>query len=64
MEDFWSILVDMVYKRGWEATNAEQLANRIKRQLKKIDMKVVQTIMPGVCRKLRKIEEQRSFFIL
>ena len=55
IEDFWSILADMVYKRGLEATNAEQLANRIKIQLKKIDMKVVQTMTQGVCRKLGKI---------
>ena len=33
------------------------MQKKIKRQLKKIDMKVVQTMMQDVCRKLGKIEE-------
>ena len=36
IEDFWSILADRVYRRGWTATNQEQLVNRIKSQLKKL----------------------------
>ena len=57
IDDFWSILADIAYNGGWDGTNAEQLANRIKRKLKEIDMKVFQTMMQGICRKLRKIEE-------
>lgn len=64
IEDFWAILADKVYQGGWEATNQEQLANRIKSQLKKVDLKVVQTMMNGVRAKLRKIEDQGPFSIL
>lgn len=64
IEDFWSILADKVYEGGWEAKNEKQLANRIKRQLKKIDFKVVQTMMFHVRRKLRKIEDGGPFSIL
>lgn len=64
IEDFWSILADKVYNGGWTATNEKQLTNRIKAQLKKIDLKVVQTMMNGVRGKLRKIEEQGPFSIL
>jgi len=64
IEDFWSILADKVYNGGWAATNEKELMNRIKRQLKKIDLKVVQTMLKGVRGKLRKIEEQGPFSIL
>jgi transposase len=64
IEDFWSILADKVYKGGWTAKDEKQLTNRIKAQLKKIDLKVVQTMMNGVRGKLRKIEEQGPFSIL
>ena len=39
------------------ATNQEQLVNRIKSQLKKIDRNTVQIIMEGRRKKLRKIED-------
>lgn len=64
IEDFWSILADKVYNGGWSAMNEMQLANRIKAQLKKIDLKVVQTMMKDVCGKLRKIENKGPFSIL
>ena len=38
VEDFWSILADKVYSGGWMATNPEQLVNRTKSKLKKIDL--------------------------
>ena len=55
MEDFWSILADKVYSGGWMTTNQEQLVNRIKSQLKKIDLDTVQTMMEGIRKKLPKI---------
>ncbi|CAF3841100.1 unnamed protein product [Rotaria magnacalcarata] len=64
IEDFWSILTDKVYNGGWEATNRKQLANRIRIQQKQIDLKVVQTMINDVRRKLRKIEDNEPFSIL
>ncbi|CAF3561948.1 unnamed protein product, partial [Rotaria sp. Silwood2] len=64
IEDFWSILADKVYSGGWAAMNQEQLVNRIKSQLKKIDLGVVQTMMDGIRKKLRKIEDKGPFSIL
>ena len=64
IEDFWSILADKVYSGGWAAMNQEQLVNRIKSQLKKIDLDVVQTMMDGIRKKLRKIEDKGPFSIL
>ena len=61
---FLSVLGDMACKQGWAATNVKQLANRIKIRLKKIDMKVVRTMMEDLCSKLRKIEEQGHFPML
>jgi transposase len=64
IEDFWSILANKVYNGGWAAMNEKQLVNRIKTQLKKMDLKVVQTMMEGVRGKLRKIEDNGPFSIL
>lgn len=64
IEDFWGILADKVYDGGWTATNEKQLSNRIKAQLKKMDSKVVQTMMNNVRGKLRQIEEKGPFSIL
>lgn len=64
IEDLWSILADKVYSGGWAAANQEQLANRIKSQLKKIDLDTVQTMMAGIRTKLRKIEDKGPFSIL
>jgi hypothetical protein len=52
------MLADKVYNGVWTATNEKQLVNRIKAQLKKIDLKAVQTMMKGVRGKLRKIEDK------
>ena len=53
IEDFWSILADKVYSGGWMATNQEQLVNRIKSKLKKIDLDTVQTMVEGRRKKLK-----------
>ena len=44
--------------------NQELSTNRIKTQLKKVDLNIVQTKMKGVCQKLRKIEDKEPFPIL
>ena len=48
IENFWSRLADKVYNGGWEATNSQQLVNRIKRKVKQVDLKAVQTMMNDV----------------
>ena len=64
IEGFLSILADKVYSGGWTATNQEQLVNRIKSQLKKIDRDTVHTMMEDIRKKLRKVEDKRPFSIL
>lgn len=44
--------------------NQEQLVKRIKTQLKKVDLTIVQTMMKGIRGKLRKIEDKGPFSIL
>lgn len=58
IEFFWSILNKYVYENGWQAKSAQELKSRITRCAKKIDVKVVQTMMSGVKRILRKIEDE------
>ena len=64
IEDFWSILADKLYNGGWEASNSQQLINRIKRKVKQVELKVVETMMNDVRSKLRKIEDCGPFKIL
>ncbi|CAM4824796.1 unnamed protein product [Rotaria magnacalcarata] len=61
---FCAKTADKVYHGGWLATTEQQLINRIKQQLKKFDLKIVQTMMLEVRKKLRKIEQQGPFSIL
>ena len=53
IEDFWSILCNKVYKNGWSANNLDQLENRIKSCLRKIDRKTVQNLSNSVNKRLR-----------
>ena len=64
IEDFWSILSNKLYGGGWAATNKNQLENRIKRKLKEIDLNLVQSMMSGARKKLRKIEDKGAFSVL
>lgn len=57
IERFWAILSRGVYENGWEAQNHQQLIRRIKRKLKEIDVSVVQNMILGVPKILRKIED-------
>jgi transposase len=58
IESYWAILSQAVYENGWEATTAQQLKSRIIRCAKKVDLKVVQTMMERVPIILRKIEDE------
>ena len=53
IEDFWSILCNKMYKNGWSANNLDQLENRIKSCLRKIDRKTVQNLSNSVNKRLR-----------
>ena len=52
VENFWSILKGMVYKNNWQATSVDELKQRIKYCLKKVDVNAVQNMCGGVYRKL------------
>ena len=64
IEDFWSILANSVYDKGWEAKTEAQLVRRIKKKIKEIDLGVVQTMMKGIRSKLRRMEDKGPFAIL
>lgn len=64
IENFWAILSNYVYAEGWEAKSEAQLIGRIRRCAKKIDMNTVQTMMKGIKRKLRRIEDNGPFAVL
>uniref|UniRef100_A0A915KQX1 Uncharacterized protein n=1 Tax=Romanomermis culicivorax TaxID=13658 RepID=A0A915KQX1_ROMCU len=42
IEDFWAYLKFLVYAKGWETKKLDQLSNRIKAVLKKLDKAFVQ----------------------
>ena len=52
VEYFWSILKGMVYKNNWQATSVDELKQRVKYCLKKVDVNAVQNMFGGVYRKL------------
>lgn len=55
MEYFGTNLAQRRYSGGWIAMNDEQSGDRIKGKSEKVDVRVVQTRIQGVHRKLRKI---------
>lgn len=57
IEDFWALLSRIVYDKGWEAKNQQELRKKIFKSIKKVDLNVVQKMMAGVKAKLRKMEE-------
>ena len=61
IETLWSIIDDMVYDKGWEATTIDQLKRRITAKLKEIDLKVVQTMFSGIRKQLRKISDKGPY---
>jgi transposase len=63
IEDFFGLLDQMVYDKGWEAENLKQLKNRVKYCLKKVEVDVVRGQMESVRRKLRMCAEGGPFKI-
>lgn len=55
IEDFFGIMVDKVYKKGWKAENLQQLSNRIRNCLKKVDMNVVKRSINSIKKRLLKV---------
>jgi len=54
IEDFWGILKQLVYAKGWEATTHIQLQRRIRYCLRKVDVQTVQKMMSSVKSKIRR----------
>jgi transposase len=52
IENFFSILKGIVYKKGWEAQSVDQLKKRIKYCLKKVDLDLVHRMFSDVPSKL------------
>jgi transposase len=61
IETLWSLLKNMVYDKGWEATNIDQLQRRITQKMKEIDIKVVQAMFSGIRKQLRKIADHGPY---
>lgn len=61
IETLWAILSDMVYEGDWEAKTINQLKRRIKKKLKEIDMKVVQSMFSDIRKQLRKIADKGPY---
>jgi hypothetical protein len=59
-----AILIQLVYKNGWTATNKKHLRRSIKLMLKKIDVKVLHTMMKKVSSKLRKMKEEGPLAVI
>ena len=61
IEDFFGVLSSLVYKNNWRATNCKQLIGRIKRCIRKVDMKTVQRSCSDIKRKLRRTSDYGPF---
>lgn len=58
IENFWSILKGLVYANNWRAENLDQLKNRIKYCLKKVDKSVIHDMMCSVPSKLDRVRRK------
>lgn len=52
IENFWSILKGLVYEKGWEAKNYNDLKKRIRSCIKKVDLSLVHKMVSSVASKL------------
>lgn len=64
IEDFWAILKRMVYDKGWEAKNEQQLIGRITRKIREMDKSVCQNMIKKVPYILRKIEDNGPYSVV
>lgn len=58
IEDFWGVLKTNVYRKGWEAKTTDQLINRIKYCLKKIDFRVVQKLTSDTLKRIDNVRRK------
>jgi ribosomal protein S8 len=63
-EKFCHLLARTVYIKELEAKNETAHCGRIKRNLKKINVSVIQTMMRGVRTKIRKIADNRPLALV
>ena len=63
IEDFWGVLVQLIYEHNWEATTTKQLERRIRKTLKEIDITLLQSMMENVRKNLRKVYTEGIFSI-
>ena len=63
IEDFWDVLVQLIYAHNLEAKTTKQLERRIRKILKKIDITLLQSMIENVRKNLRKMYTERVFSI-
>jgi transposase len=55
IERVWSVLEQKMYANNWEAKNKDHLLRRIKQMAKELDQKMLQNMMKGVKKRLRRL---------
>ena len=63
IEDFWGVLVQLIYEHNWQAKTTKQLECRIRKILKKIDIILLQSMMENFRKNLRKMYTESVFSI-
>ena len=61
IENFWSLLKNLVYEGGWEATNTSQLERRIKKKIKLVDMQSVRKDFESIRTRLRSVSRNGPY---
>ena len=52
IEDFWDVLVQLIYEHDWKAKTTKQLERRIRKILKRSDITLLQSRMENVRKNL------------
>ena len=63
IEDFWGVLVQLIYEHNLEVKTTKQLQHRIRKMQKKIDITLSQSMMENVRKNLRKMYTEGAFSI-
>lgn len=61
IEDFFGNLSSLVYKNNWKAKNIQQLKNRMRLCIKKMDISAVQRQCGNIVTKLRRVSDHGPF---
>ena len=64
IEDFWGWLKQIVYDKGWTASNLDQLKTRVKYSITKVDISSVRRMMIQVKSEIRKARAQGATSVL